>query len=111
MDVRIIKKSNVRQVTHGNLMMTKYCEEFFEKLNYSNWSHPQDITRQFKSSDLITCGKGQRSRVVFNIGRNRFRMICGYWFRTSEVVLYIKFIGTHKEYEKINICSVDMFKK
>lgn len=111
MDVRIIKKQNVRKITDGNLLMTKYFEEFFDKLNFSSWNHPQDITRQFKSADLITCKKGQRSRVVFNIGRNRFRMICGYWFRKREVVLYIKFIGSHKQYDRIDVCLVDMFKK
>tara|TARA_Y100000385_G_C13080574_1_gene633675 strand:- start:1629 stop:1970 length:342 start_codon:yes stop_codon:yes gene_type:complete len=110
-DVRVIKKSNVRKITEGQVMMAKFCEEFFEKLNYSNWNKPQDITRQFKSADLITCKKGQRSRIVFNIGRNRYRMICGYWFKKSEVVLYIKFFGTHKEYESIEVCQVDMFKK
>lgn len=90
--------------------MTKYFEEFFDKINYSNWIQPQDITKQFKSADLITC-KGQRSRIVFNIGRNRYRMICGYWFRKNEVVLYIKFAGTHKEYDTVDVCEVDMFKK
>ncbi len=111
MDVRVIKKSNVRKLTEGNLLMKKYFEEFFEKLNYSNWNHPQDITRQFKSADLVTCKRGQRSRIVFNIGRNRYRLICGYWFRKIEVVLYVKFVGTHKEYDKIDVCIIDMFKK
>lgn len=111
MDVRIVKKSNVRIIANDNLLMSKYIEEFFDKINYSDWRIPQDITRQFKSADLVTCEKGQRSRIVFNIGRNRYRMICGYWFRESEVVLYVKFVGTHKEYDKVDVCQVDMFKK
>jgi len=111
MDARLIKKSNVRKTSEGHLWMTSYCEEFFEKLNFVNWNHQQDITNQFKSADLIICKKGQRSRIVFNIGRNRYRMICEYWFRKSEVVLYVKFIGTRKEYDSIDVYLVDMFKK
>jgi mRNA-degrading endonuclease HigB of HigAB toxin-antitoxin module len=111
MNVRVIKKSNVRQTIGTNRLMLKYFEEFFDKLGYATWNKPQDITQQFKSADLITCKNGQRSRVVFNIGRNRFRMICGYWFRTKEVVLSIKFVGTHKEYNDLTVCEVDMFKK
>ena len=103
--------NHVRNITEGNYSMNKYFEEFFEKLNYSNWNKPHDITKQFKSADLITCKKGQRSRIVFNIGRNRYRLICGYWFRKHEVVLYVKFVGTHKEYDNIDVCLVDMFKK
>lgn len=111
MDVRIIKKSSVRKITEGNFLMNKYFEEFFDKLTFSNWTNPQDITKQFKSADLITCKKGQRSRIVFNIRRNNYRMICGYWFRKIEVILYVKFAGTHKEYDNIDVCQVDMFKK
>lgn len=111
MDVRVIKKSNVRKITEGNFLMKKYFEEFFDKLTFSNWTNPQDITKQFKSADLITCKKGQRSRIVFNIGRNKYRMICGYWFRKVEVILYVKFVGTHKEYDNIDVCQVSMFKK
>lgn len=111
MDVRIIKKSNVRKITEGNFLMNKYFEEFFDKITFSNWNSPQDITRQFRSADLITCKNGQRSRIVFNIGRNKYRMICGYWFREVEVILYVKFVGTHKEYNSIDVCQIDMFKK
>ena len=111
MNVRVIKKSNIRSITIGNRLMNKYFEDFLDKLEFSNWETPQDITMQFKSADLITCKKGQRSRIVFNIGRNKFRMICGYWFREKEVVLYVKFVGTHKEYDIIDICKIDMFKK
>ena len=103
--------SSVRQITKGNYLMNRYFEEFFEKLSYSSWGKPQDITRQFKSADLITCKTGQRSRVVFNIGRNKYRMICGYWFRKIEVILYVKFVGTHKEYDHVDVCQIDMFKK
>ncbi len=111
MKVRVIKKSNVRSITSGNHLMNKYFEEFFDKLDFSDWERPQDIIKQFKSADLITCKKGQRSRIVFNIGRNKYRMICGYWFRKAEVILYVKFIGSHKAYDTVDICAVDIFKK
>ncbi len=38
-------------------------------------------------------------------------MICGYYFGVKEVILYIKFVGTHKEYDKVNVCTIDLFKK
>lgn len=39
-------------------------------------------------------------KVVFNICGNKYRLIVKVMYRTS--VVYIRFIGTHKEYDKIN---------
>ena len=109
MNVKVIKKANIRDHIGTNKQMLKYFEDFFRKLDYVHWRKPQDITQVFKSADLITCKGSLRSRVVFNIGRNRFRLICGYWFREFDVILYVKFVGTHKEYDSIDPCRVEMF--
>jgi mRNA interferase HigB len=59
---------------------------------------PNDIKLTFNSADLLpkAC-----DRVVFDIGGNNYRMLCGYKFRKKEVYLYINWIGTHAEYSKI----------
>lgn len=90
--------------------MLKYFNDFFDKLEYVKWSKPQDVTKTFKSADLITCKKGNFSRFVFNIGRNRYRLICGYRFGPKDVVLFVKFVGTHKEYDQVDVCEIEMFK-
>lgn len=111
MQVRVIKKSNVFVLINQNKDMANYFHQFFQKLSYADWSIPQDVTKSFKSADLITCGEGAMSRMVFNVGNNKYRMICGYYFGVKEVILYIKFVGTHKEYDKVNVCTIDLFKK
>lgn len=111
MRVRVIKKRNVYSHIGTNKQMANYFDIFFTKLQYVDWQIPQDITQTFKSADLITCGSGELSRIVFNIGRNRYRMICGYHFGKKEIILYVKFVGTHKEYETIDICNIDLFKE
>jgi len=111
MQVRVIKIANVINHIGMNKYMVKCFDDFFEKLKYVDWVIPQNITQTFKSADLITCGDGQHSRIVFNIGRNRYRMICGYYFGRKEVILYVKFVGTHRESESVDICSIDLFKE
>lgn len=91
--------------------MIKAFTDFFDKLEYVDWEKPQDITLTFKSADLINCPKEDHNRIVFNIGRNRFRMICGFYFGKQQTILYVKFVGTHKEYNGIDVCKIDMFKK
>ena len=53
----------------------------------------------FGSADLL--GKNS-NRVVFNIGGNSYRVICKYAFGEKQVHLFVCWIGTHADYDKIN---------
>ena len=83
--------------------------DFANRLKYCDWSIPSDITRSFRTADIISCEGKPFNRVIFNVGGNKYRLICGYKFGNNNVVLYIRFVGTHEEYDKINICEVNMF--
>lgn len=110
MKAKFIKWKNLETFCGNNHLKNKAFKQFLQRVKYTNWSNPQDIIETFKSADLITCKNG-KPRIVFNIARNRFRLICGYSFRIKTVNLYIKFVGTHKEYDLLDVCKVDMFKK
>jgi mRNA interferase HigB len=66
-----------------------------------NWTTPQDIKNRYRSADFI----GDR-RVVFNIGGNHYRLIVAVAYRTGWV--YVKFVGTHADYDKVDAASVEM---
>ena len=91
--------------------MRKAFDRFYEVVRDSRWSKPQDILDVFNGADLITCSKTKTSRIIFNVGANKYRLIVGYYFAPNQTYLYIKFIGTHEEYDKIDVCKVDMFKQ
>lgn len=90
--------------------MLKAFNRFYDVVCQANWSNPQQIIRSFNNSDLITCKKRKKSRIVFNIGQNKYRLIVGYFFARKETILYVKFVGTHKQYDAIDACTVEMFK-
>ena len=110
MKVRVIKWKNVVDHVQQDKRMTRAFYDFRDRMIDAEWDKPQDILDSFGNSDLITCKKG-KSRIVFNVGRNRYRLICGYSFLPNQVVLYVKFVGTHSEYDKVDVCSIDMFKR
>lgn len=60
-----------------------------------DWSSPHEITSYFTDADQV--GNG---RIVFNICRNKYRLIV--FFRYDIQIGYVKFIGTHKQYDKIS---------
>ena len=112
MKVRLIKWSNVLYHCKENKSMVKAFEDFRRRLKESEvFRTPQEIISSNPNSDLVTCRKSKQSRIVFNVGNNKYRMICGYLFSEKRCLLFIKFVGTHKEYDAIDVCSVNMFKK
>lgn len=64
----------------------------------ADWEIPEDIMATFGSADVLENGS---NRVVFDIDGNNFRMICKYYFSKILVHLYIKWIGSHSEYDKL----------
>lgn len=73
-------------------------EDWFSKTEESEWENFSDIKVTFNSVDSV----GNR-RYVFNIKGNSYRLVALVLFVPKYV--YIRFIGTHAEYDKIKDCS------
>ncbi|WP_426205728.1 type II toxin-antitoxin system HigB family toxin [Pseudomonas sp. TWP3-1] len=67
----------------------------------ANWAAPADIKAHFTGASIL-----KSRRVVFNIKGNSYRLIVAVAYRFGAV--YIKFIGTHKQYDAIDADSVEM---
>jgi mRNA interferase HigB len=73
-------------------------EDWFLKTKESEWNNFAELKKTFNSVDMV----GNR-RYVFNIKGNAYRLITIILFVPKYV--YIRFIGTHAEYDKISDCS------
>jgi len=111
MKLRIIKWKFVQDHCKNDRRMKNAFNRFYEISKNSDWSKPQDIFETFADADLVTCQKSKTTRIVFNVGANKYRLVVGYYFAPNQTFLYLKFIGTHKEYDRIDVCEVDMFKQ
>jgi len=69
-----------------------------EKL--ADWSTFNEIKQTFNSADFVG-----NDRYVFNIKGNKYRLVAVIHFDIRTV--YIKFIGTHKEYDRIDILTIN----
>ena len=66
------------------------------------WQSPQDIKNQFGNASI--CGN---NRVVFNIGGNKYSLVAEIQYRVG--IVWVKFIGTHAEYDKINVETINEY--
>ena len=67
----------------------------------ASWKSPQDIKQRYANASFL---KG--NRVVFNLKGNDYRLVVAVAYRFEAV--YIKFIGTHSEYDAIDAATVEM---
>jgi mRNA interferase HigB len=65
----------------------------------ADWSTPTAIKAKYGSASILKEG-----RVVFNICGNKHRMVV--WINYDFRTVYIRFLGTHAEYDKINAQSI-----
>lgn len=65
----------------------------------ADWSKPTDLKQVFRSADILG---GERA--VFDIGGNKYRLVAAIHYRGKRV--YIRFIGTHKDYDRIDAGTV-----
>jgi len=98
MKVRLIKKETIEKYVVDNARARSSFRIWLSSLKYADWKQPEDIMTLFNSADLL--GRGT-NRVVFDVGGNNYRMIGQYLFGVTKVHLYIKWIGTHAEYDKL----------
>jgi len=71
---------------------------YFEAKNAS-WNNSAEVKSQYRSASIVG-----NDRVVFNICGNKYRLVVK--INYSIGIVFIRFIGTHKQYDKINVNEV-----
>ncbi|QTD44545.1 type II toxin-antitoxin system HigB family toxin [Ottowia testudinis] len=67
----------------------------------ARWGTPADIKAQFGNASFLA-----NRRVVFNIKGNDYRLVVAVAYRFG--ALYIKFVGTHADYDQIDAATVEL---
>ena len=96
---RIFVKSTLRQFWEKNPDFEQHLKTWYDTAMNSNWKTPNDIKRTYSNASILKEG-----RVVFNIKGNDYRLVVK--FNYEKQWIFIRFIGTHKEYDKINVETV-----
>ena len=79
----------------------QHLEAWIDEARKADSKQPVDITAQFRSASIL-----KNRRVMFNIKGNSYRLIVAVAYRFA--ALYIKFIGTHTEYDAIDAETIEM---
>lgn len=76
-------------------------KSWVDETKKASWMQPADIKEQYRNASIL-----KNRRVVFNIKGNDYRMVVSVAYQFQAV--YVKFVGTHKEYDQIDVETVEM---
>jgi len=92
---RIFAKSTLRKFWEKHAETEQYLKTWYDTVISSDWKDPNDIKRTYANASIL-----KRGRVVFNIKGNDYRLVAKINF--DKQWLFVRFIGTHSEYDKID---------
>lgn len=97
--VRVFNRATIKKYADEHANVRSRLHAWFHEVDQANWTGPNDIKRMYRSADFLP-----GDRVVFNIGGNECRLVVMVQYRAHFV--FIRFIGTHSEYDKIDAKTV-----
>lgn len=75
------------------------CLAWYRLVTKAEWKSPADVKSDFGNASIL-----QDGRVVFNIAGNKYRLVV--WINYPYRVVYVRFIGTHRQYDRINAQTI-----
>ena len=93
--MRVIARKALREFWEKHNDVESALKSWYSEAEKSIWNSPNDIKEEYPSASILA-----NNRVVFNIKGNKYRLIAkiNYDFK----IVWIRFIGSHSEYDKIN---------
>jgi mRNA interferase HigB len=78
-------------------------QAWYEIASKAQWQTPADVKAQFGNASIVG-----NNRVVFNIKGNDYRLIVAFAYRMGWG--FVKFVGTHAQYDAVDASTVDQSK-
>ena len=97
--MRVLKRKTLEDFWKKHANAKGPLEAWFAEVNKAQWNDTTDIKAKYGSADFVA-----GNRVIFNIGGNNYRLIVKVAYKPR--IVYIRFIGTHAEYDKIDAETV-----
>lgn len=95
----VISKTILRDFGHEHPQAIEAMNDWYFLVKEADWGTPGDVRLIFNSVDYVG-----NDRFVFNIRGNRYRLIAMIFFDIRTV--FIRFVGTHAEYDKVDAATI-----
>ena len=93
--MRVVAKKILRKFWEKHNDSEQQLKTWYKESSKANWTNPSEIKSEYSKASILKSG-----RVVFNIGGNNYRLVVDINYQRQWT--FIRFIGTHTEYDKID---------
>lgn len=97
--MRVIAKRTLRNFWEKHADSEHQLKAWYNEAEQADWKSPNDIKQDYPSASIL-----EDNRMVFNIKGNNYRLIVRINYKYG--VVWIRFIGTHAEYDKVNATKI-----
>jgi mRNA interferase HigB len=99
MDMRIISRKALKEFWERHPDARQALQAWHADAKRATWKTPVDIKNIYRNASIIA-----GNRVVFNIKGNRYRLVVAISYEHG--IVYIRFVGTHQEYDGIDPATI-----
>lgn len=93
--MRVISKKPLREFWEKHNDAKAPLQAWYDDALRSEWRTPQDVKQRYGNASIIA-----DNRLIFNIKGNDYRLVVKVHYDRGQI--YIRFVGTHREYDVIN---------
>jgi mRNA interferase HigB len=97
--VRIISRKILREFWERHPDAKQPLQAWYHDAKQAIWKNPSDIKTVYRNVSFIA-----NNRVVFNIKGHNYRLVAAIQYHYG--IIYIRFVGTHNEYDKIDAATI-----
>jgi mRNA interferase HigB len=97
--MRIVSRKTLKTFWEQHPDVQKSLEAWLEDAKKAVWKTPNDIKNIYRNASIVA-----NNRVVFNIKGNDYRLVLAINYECG--IAYIRFIGTHKAYDQIDVTTI-----
>ena len=97
--MRVVAKKILREFWEKYNDSEQQLKTWYKETSKADWKNPTEIKAEYSKASILKSG-----RVVFNICRNKYRLVVEINYLRRWV--FVRFIGTHAEYDKIDANNI-----
>jgi mRNA interferase HigB len=99
MFMRVISSNTIKNYWEKYPTSEQSLKSWLQEVENSEWDSPHFLKVKYKSASILS-----NKRVVFNIKRNKYRLLVDIEFRLK--IVFVVWFGTHSEYNLINAKTI-----
>lgn len=98
-NVRVIAKRTLRDFWNKHPDCEEQLKSWYRETEKSEWNNINELKNDYPSASIL-----KENRIVYNIKGNNYRLIAKFNFEYQ--ICWIRFIGTHASYDKIDANTI-----